>query len=315
MRRSIIFILLALFLTELSAQKKSPKETLTIGYQLVVDNDVFTLKLTQDQYYTSGIYPAVRLLRDSVFGAKVIRTYKLCQRMYTPSDVRWTKDYQMDRPYAGTLSLAVSNEYYFRSNQYLKVTADLGWMGPGSGVGKTQVNYHHMMGMPAPRGWGTQMNNSPLIDLGLTYIKPIFSSYNFEFTSETNASAGTVFNYVRQNLMVRFGELRPINKSAYTASSLGNMRPATKDNSVMEAYFFYSPGLEYVIYNATLEGNFIGKPSEFTVDAINWVVQHRAGMMLSWPRFDLGIIAYWRTHENQKAMNHSYVGIRMNQRF
>ena len=315
MQKIFITIIALLLFQELTAQEKSQKKHLTFDYQLVVDNDAFTFDLTQDQYYSSGIYGSIRILKDSISKAKVIQSFQLNHRMYTPKWIGWDRQDQLDRPYAGLLSASIANEYYFHSNQYLKAQLELGWLGPGALVGETQAKWHQWFGMPQPMGWKYQINNTPIINLHLTYIKPIYSSYNFELTSETNASGGTVYNNIRQELMVRVGELKPINKSAYVSSSLGNKRIKLPEPKISEIYFFYSPGLEYVFYNATLEGNFIGEKSIYTVDAIRWVFQHRGGVMLSWPRFDLGFIAYWRTQENETATRHNYVGIRLNQRF
>lgn len=315
MRRSLFFLILSLILPEIQAQDKKPGKNLTIDYQLLVENDVFTLNMNQDQYYSSGIYPQVRILQDSLQRAKVIQSYQLNHRIYTPSWIGWTHEEQLDRPYAGILSVSIANEYYYFSNQYLKVQVELGWLGPGSGVGKSQETWHRWFGMPTPRGWKYQINDSPILNLNLTYIKPLVSTAHFELSGESNAALGTVYNYVHQDVVFRLGELKPIHQSAYVASSLGNPRVKLPEPKVSEIYFFYSPGIEYVFYNATIQGNIMGTESEYTDKVIRWVWQHRAGIMLSWPRFDLGIIAYWRTHENAKANDHNYVGIRLNQRF
>lgn len=315
MRRSVIFLGIWLSVGIVFAQKTKDKTHLTVDYQLIVDNDVFALDLSQDQYYTSGIYPTVRVLKDSIGSTKVIRSYQLNHVIYTASDVRWRRITSMDRPYAGLLYLSASNEYYFKTQQYLKAELDLGWMGPASGVGQTQITYHGWFDMPTPRGWKFQINNSPVVNVDLTYLKAFLSNSKLEISTETNASFGTIYNYVRQNVIFRFGEkLKPLQESALTSSGLG-VRRNKQPSKFTEFYWYYSPGFEYVIYNATIEGNLIGEKSVLTMDALKTVWQHRAGFMLSWNRFDWGIIAYWRTHENERAMNHNWVGIRLNQRF
>lgn len=286
-----------------------------MDYQLVVDNDVFTLKFKQDQYYSSGIFPAVRFLKDSIGSTKVVRTYQLNHRIYTPRKVTWRLKYQLDRPYAGIVSFSGSNEYYFKTNQYIKTQLELGWIGPATGMDKTQITYHSWFGMPTPRGWNYQINNSPVVNLYGTYMRSIINIPNFEFNIETNVSLGTIYNNIRQELMIRIGDFLPLHKSALTGATIGNRRLNHSVKEITEFYMFYAPGVEYVLYNTTLEGNFIGKEAPFTVDVIRWIWQHRFGMMFSWPRFDLGFIAYWRRQENLSARNHNYVGIRLNQRF
>ena len=72
MRKLFITIIALLLILKLTAQEKSQKKYLTFDYQLIVDNDAFTFDLTQDQYYSSGIYGSVRILKDSIANAKVI---------------------------------------------------------------------------------------------------------------------------------------------------------------------------------------------------------------------------------------------------
>lgn len=314
--KKLIFASLTLFsLNHCLAQNTSLKKNLMFGYQLIVENDAFTLDLSQDQYYSSGIFPAFRWLTDSTKNAKVIRSVQINHRIFTPKWVGWQREQQLDRPYAGQLSASYTNEYYFVSNQYLKTQIELGWMGPHVLGGETQEAWHKWFGMPLPKGWKYQINDTPIVNFYMTYVKPFYSSYNFELSGESNLALGSVFNYARQELMIRMGELKPIHQSAYTSSSLGTVRQRYDEPTISEIYFFYSPGFEYVFYNATIEGNFIGEKSAYTEEPLRWVFQHRAGIMFSWPRFDLGIIAYWRSPENTDATKHDYVGVRLNQRY
>lgn len=296
------------------AQESSPQDYLRFDFQLVVENDAFTLDLSQDQYYSSGIYPAVRWLIDSAGKTKVIRSVQLNHRVFTPSRVGWRNEALLDRPYAGQLSASVANEYYFHTNQYLKVQLEIGWMGPSVRVGETQAAWHRWFGMPTPMGWKFQINNSPIVNGYMSYVKPLYSSYHFELSGESNLGLGTVFNYVRQDLMLRMGKLKPLYESSYAGASPGQKKRGSSGTTT-ESYFFYAPGFEYVIYNATIEGNLIGNRSAPEHKQLHKVWQHRAGVMFSWPRFDFGLTAYWRSPENEKATRHKYVAIRMNQRF
>ena len=98
------------------------------------DNDAYTLNLTRDQYYSNGVAIKYRRLMDSSRWKpkhqKVIRSYYINHRMYTPKRLYWTDTAQMDRPYAGHLTLAISNEYYFKNSSYLQARFEAGWMGP-----------------------------------------------------------------------------------------------------------------------------------------------------------------------------------------
>ncbi|MFT4833313.1 MAG: lipid A 3-O-deacylase [Marinoscillum sp.] len=315
MFKSVFFILLGCLCGPLMAQPKSAKNFQTIDYQLVVDNDAFTLDLTKDQYYSSGIYAAVRFLGDSGVNVKKIWSVQLNHRMYTPSWIGWDRISSLDRPYAGQVSVSGIAEFYFDKNVYYKINAELGIMGPNALVGEAQAEWHAWFGMPQPKGWKYQIENTLIANAEITRIKPFYSSYNIELSNITNANIGTVLNNIRHEFMIRLGELRPLHQSAYTSAALGRTRSAKRNSAMKEFYFFYAPGLEYVFQNASLQGSLFSDASPYTVDAIPWIWQHRLGVMFSWSRFDLGLISYWRSQENETATKHNYVGIRLNQRF
>ena len=282
--------------------------------QLIVDNDVFTGDLEQDQYYSSGIYASFRHLRDSSFGAKLIRSYQLNHQMYTPSWIGEDISRFRDRPYAGVVFFSLVNEYYFKKH-YFKPQIDLGWLGPKALMGETQKTWHHWFGMQEPLGWEDQIEDTPLIGVNLTHISSYISSPAFEMAGETNVKLGTVYNLTRYELVMRVGHIKPLTSSAYTASSVGDVKKRSAEQKTVESYFFYAPGMEYVIYNATLQGSPFANESAYTTSATRWVWQHRAGAMFSWSIFDFGIVAVWRRNENPEATNHNYVGFRFNQRF
>ncbi|MBV6646678.1 MAG: lipid A deacylase LpxR family protein [Cyclobacteriaceae bacterium] len=291
------------------------KETTTREVSIIVDNDVFT-SVSRDQYYSSGIFGVFRHLLDTTkrSNVKIIQSYSINQRMFTPKWVGWTEAEQMDRPYAGQLSVTLGREYYFRSSQYIKSKLELGWMGPGSLTGDIHETWHKWFGLPPPLGWEHQINDSPVINLYATYAKTLDTSEDADISIESNLSLGTVFSHVRQELMVRLGNFRPIQESIQYNGQLGARRPKS-GALIKEAYFFYSPGLEYVFYNATIEGNFIGKDTDYTESTNHWVMQHRAGLMLSWRVFDIQLMYYLRTKETPQADPHQYAGIHLNYRF
>ncbi|MFT6855222.1 MAG: lipid A 3-O-deacylase [Cyclobacteriaceae bacterium] len=313
--RKIQLVFILLLATNILNAQLTPLKILTMEAKILVENDAFTLDLTKDQYYSSGIFGEWRYLLDSGKESKKIRSYSLNHRMYTPKYISWTNLDELDRPYAGLLSVTAANSYHFNNGRFLKVQLELGWLGPGALVGETQTTWHGWFGMPEPKGWQYQINNSPIVNLSVHHVKAFAQNKNIELFTESNLALGSVYNYVRQEVAIRIGELKPLHQSAYLSSYLGKTKFKTQKPIIEEIYFFYAPGLEYVFYNATIEGNLFGEGSIYTEDAISWVWQHKAGIMFSWPSFDLGITAYWRTQENKSATSHNYVGIQLNQRF
>ena len=289
---------------------------LTRELQLENDNDAYTLNLERDQYYSNGVAIRYRMLMDSSglkSGlAKKIRAYELNHRIYNPRHLFWDNVEEMDRPYAGQISLGASNEYYYRNESYLRIRLELGWMGPSLKTDELQYGWHDLFGMQLPLGWMYQINEAPIINTYGTYTSTLARARGIDLLSESNIALGTTFTNIRQELTIRFGTLKSISQSTHYNGVLGieNKGPDTH-----EFYFFISPGLEYVAYNATIEGNLIGKESIYTETREPWVYQMRAGLMMSWTKFDFALLYYRRTKETTEAVIHKYVGIRMNQRF
>ncbi|GAB4237645.1 MAG: lipid A deacylase LpxR family protein [Ekhidna sp.] len=284
--------------------------------QVESDNDAYTLNVTRDQYYSSGIFLRYRFVRDSSKRKegieKKIRSYSLNHRIFTPKKLEWDDVQLMDRPYAGQLSLAASNETYYKSEAYLKIMAELGWMGSALGTEDLQYSWHKLFGMQLPFGWDYEIGNAPIINGYATYAKTLASGEELDLISESNAAAGTTFNYLRQEFVIRFGTRKPIHKSTQYSGVVGI---ENKGKGNHEFYFFLSPGFEYVAYNATIEGNLIGQSSVYTESREPLVFQTRAGVMLSFTRFDAAFIYYRRTKETSEATFHKYLGIRLSHRF
>ena len=316
MKRNKLHSFIILLFLILSIPSWSQKKYLIRELQVENDNDAYTLNLTRDQYYSNGVALRYRLLLDSsnrksTFN-KVIRAYELNHRIYSPRRLWWDNVDDMDRPYAGQITVAASNEYYLKNSSYLKLEVELGWMGPALRTGDLQYHWHKTFGMQLPLGWDYEINNAPIINGYGTYSKSLASSNGIDLSSESNIALGTTFTNLRQEVMVRFGKFKGIEESTQYNGVLG-IENDGPDNH--EFYFFLSPGLEYVAYNATIEGNLFGEESIYTETREPVVFQMRAGIMASWTKFDFALLYYRRTKETTEATFHKYVGIRMNQRF
>ena len=280
---------------------------------LIVDNDVYT-SLFRDQYYSSGLFGTFRWLHDSDQQSKIIRSITLIQRMYTPHLVSYARIEQMDRPYAGLISLLFAHEK-LSSTYALLHEVELGWMGPGSMTGTIQEHWHKAFNMPLPQGWQYQIQNSPIINYYNEYNRSLYQIKNLEIISESNLAVGTVFNNFRQELLFRLGNFRSIDQGVLYRGQLGKVKPKSKTQVADEVFLFYAPGLEYNAYNATIEGNIIGKTPPHTEEAERWIVQHRFGLYFSWASFDMTIDYYRRTKETSEALPHQYAGVKLSTRF
>ncbi len=307
-------IVFALLLFSLKSQSQSKR--LVRELQVENDNDAYTLNLTRDQYYSNGVALRYRMLIDSSKWKsgfqKVIRAYELNHRIYSPRHLWWENVEDMDRPYAGQITIAGSNEYYFESESYLRLEVELGWMGPALRTGDLQYQWHKTFGMQLPLGWDYEINDAPILNGYGTFTKTLAKGKGLDLSSESNIAFGTTFTHIRQEFIVRTGKFKSIQESTQYNGVLGieNDEPGNH-----EFFFFISPGLEYVAYNATIEGSLLGKESIYTETREPFVFQVRAGVMASWTKFDIALLYHRRTKETTEATYHKYVGVRMNQRF
>ena len=280
---------------------------------ILVENDVFT-SLYRDQYYSSGLFGIFSWLKEQSDHKKVIRSVAVVQRIYTPKYVTYRDVEDFDRPYAGLFSVQL-NENQFSENWVWKNQVDLGWMGPGTLTGKIQVSWHNTLGLPEPRGWAYEIQNSPLINYQSTFATKIAGNEKVEFISESNASVGTAFNFIRQEIILRTGKLRSLFNSVQYNGQLGNHKPESKSDFADEIIFFYGPGLECNIYNSTIQGNLFGNEPPHVETAEKWIFQHHFGFLVGWKGFDLTVHYYLRSKETTEATIHQYAGVQLARRF
>jgi hypothetical protein len=163
----------------------------------VSENDLYSsLVENDDRWYTNGLRleyglgsrdPAPPILgrwpvrfADRLCGAgcaprngeSAIDTigYALVSNTYTPTDTQLIAPDPRDRPYAGVLF--VSQLYDRASVREGRIAAerrlsiDLGVIGPASGAGEIQRWWHRRIGAAVPRGWGAQIGDEPIVQLG-----------------------------------------------------------------------------------------------------------------------------------------------------
>ncbi|MAJ50838.1 MAG: hypothetical protein CMB82_04385 [Flammeovirgaceae bacterium] len=283
--------------------------------RLTIDNDVFT-SLERDQYYSSGLYLDYRWLsKKRVNKNKIINSISFHQQIYTPRRVSWNDPEDFDRPYAGLLGLTFNKEFYFKKNDYLKTSFELGLMGPNTLTDNFQITWHNILNIPIPAGWEYQIANSPLINFHASYAQQLMGNETLDLYSESDLSIGTIFNQFSQKVLVRFSLLKNLTGSTLFGGNLGDLSSIKSTKKIIESYFFYAPGFIYNAYNATIEGNFIGPRSPHTEIAKSWIIQNQIGFALSWTRFDLLTTYYFKTKETLDAEAHQYVGITLNNRF
>lgn len=297
------------------AQGQDSIQTKQKEIRLVIENDVFT-SFYRDQYYTSGIFLHYRwLAANQIAKRKMIRSASFHQSIYTPELVSWDDPSKFDRPYAGVLAAYFSQEYYMDSGHYLKVTVEMGIIGPRTHTDDFQIKWHTFLNIPVPAGWKYQIGNAPIINLHGIYARQLAHGTYSDLISETRISLGTTFNSASEDLVLRLGRLDNFKSSTHYNGRLGLKWQEVADKKPIETYLFLAIGLQYQVYNATIEGNLIGTDSPHTEIAKDWMVQKRIGLTLSWSTFDLVTVYHFSSPETTKAKAHQYVSVNINKRF
>lgn len=297
---------------------------------LTVDNDAMLFG-KNDRYYSSGIFASYRRLLSADRGwfklmnkkdklSKAIVTYQFAHRMYTPYDIKYSEEAQIDRPYAGWVNLGIGMHYYFKKGTVLRFDYDLGWLGPGTKTGEIQRWWHNVFNMKRPRGWQYQINNTIATNVSVMVQKNIVrSNDSFDLISNTSVQFGTIMNNAKQGLTIRLGQLSGLDNTSFSDSKMGQRKMKVSqiplDKRIQELYFFVNFTVERVFYNTTIEGNFIGEQSHFTKVARPWVYHHSWGFSRSGRMYDLTMALNFRSREVVGAQNHKYMTITMAHRF
>ncbi|MEQ9424002.1 MAG: lipid A deacylase LpxR family protein [Cyclobacteriaceae bacterium] len=303
---------LTLWLAALIAHAQN--QTFNQDFFLKVDNDAFLFQAV-DRYYSSGIFFQYRhLSKDSSVvrrllpkSVKAIRSFQFSHAFYTPRDIKFRTLDQLDRPYAGYISLGYGQQVFLRKNKMLQFDLEAGLLGPSTKMAELQDWYHNIIGAKTPQAWRYQIEDTPLIQLGGKLIMPLKTNNRLEVYSASSFKVGTVFNQVMQGVTMRIGNFLPLENSAFQQAKLGVVDKSEKDKTKYESFFFLTALAGYRFYDATVQGNIIGAKSIHTEPLVNWTYNVKYGWMWSWYRWDFALSANNSGRETRKAENHYYI--------
>jgi lipid A 3-O-deacylase len=284
--------------------------------QLTVDNDAYFFT-SYDRYYSSGIFGSYSSLRSglpfslpkegSVYSSDIVFSHYI----YTPKNILWDKLDQLDRPYAGMATLGVQLNY-LRPSSAFAMKADVGWLGPAIKTAELMRWWHGSLGIRLPRGWDYQINNTPVLTLAPSYLKQWVISEKLDVVSSTSMSAGTVLNQVSQGVSVRYGLPGSLSKSHLTNSLLSAAKGSGK---LIEWYLVSTWQGSYVLYNATIDGNFIGSESIYHESSEKAVLRQTYGAVLAYKKADFELSFKTTSREVKGAEKHRYMRAKISYRF
>lgn len=195
---------------------------------------------------------------------------------YTPTDYVPARILYGDRPFAGTLSLksfAIATDTVHK--QRWASTLSIGVIGPWAGAGAMQTYIHERTPNALPQGWPNQIANDLLLNYQLSYEKQVLQLGHYGHISGTaSVKAGTVHTKAGGGLTFMAG----IFNNPYASFRVRNKR--------IQFYIYDHPEVNFVVYDATLQGGLFNKTSPYalasaeltrTVFRNNWGIVAKLG--------------------------------------
>lgn len=219
------------------------------------DNDAY-LATKQDRYYTNGLFISYKhaLTAGKDTNTKKIWSISAGQEMFNAQAGRISEIEYVDRPFAAYLYLGGSMQWLKSNENSIKAELQVGTIGPAALGKEVQTFLHKTVGFYEISGWEFQLNNEVGINsvINLHYLLARSKSEGIDISLPIKANLGTTYTGLGLSTLIRIGELNPFYHSVATLSNV-----ATKaENNVAdsELYFYLKPTLNYVAYNATIQG-------------------------------------------------------------
>lgn len=252
------------------------------------ENDFFSIP-NGDEYYTQGLE----------LGAKKEASdyeYKVGQRIYTPDNKYLTNLQEQDRPYAGYLYMGGTKFFRIDVNTTNLYSYELGLVGPSAGGEFAQNRIHRLLGNREAKGWGNQLKDEPIINLG--FRQEIYGGT--EWLPWLPLRTIVYWGYDLGNLL--------------TASETGVRLERIKEWGSWQARLF--SGLEGVLkaHDILLDGN-TWKDSH-SVEKENLVATALVGFEVDYQRYFLSYTYRLMTTEfREQPGQHSYGSVQFGKRF
>ena len=314
---SRLYCLLFLFFIGLFSPAYSQN---TYRYEIGVqnDNDIYLL-FGQDRYYTNGVdfffTKAMRLSPNSEKFENKIWSLHIGQKLYNAHSGSTDTISLVDRPITGYLYASGEIKWFFKNEDVLSLGTEVGLIGPQALGKEVQEGYHKLFNFYKIKGWEYQLNNAGGIDIRAKYSRFLFRNSSEKWDgfltgqislglNNTRVSAGPNFRYGRFNRM-------------YESAEMGARVNSENTKSQNEAYLFYRPQINWVVYNSTIQGGMlIDDKGPVTYDVKPFVLSQVVGVQWNSNRIGLNFNYTFNTKEvKSKAVPHQYGSLRLSYYF
>jgi lipid A 3-O-deacylase len=267
------------------------------------DNDSF-LAQGSDRYYTNGIYVyfnhALKIndadtarLKNKVLG------FEIGQKIYNPQTGGIPSVDYLDRPFAGYLYIGSNLNLLYKNESNLKLGAQIGVVGPGAGGYEIQSDIHRWFGFYSLNGWQYQIHDGLQLNLSAEYNRLLTRGNGIDLSLSSYGNLGNGFSGAGAGLLVRAGNFNQLFSSVSTQSTASRINT----NSLLhprEFFAYYKPMLNYVAYDATIQGSLFNKtvyPQQITLDKEPVVLSNEVGVAYAGSRWVFNFAVIFRSKE------------------
>lgn len=160
----------------------------------------------------------------------------------------------IDRPFTAYLYLSGSLQWLKQNENSIKIEAQFGTIGAAALGKEVQTFLHETVGFYEISGWQFQLNN----ELGFNtvanfhYLLLRNKSKNLDFSIPIKANLGNTYTGLNAGVLFRTGTINPFYHSVATQSNVAIKQE--RNLAAKEFYFYVKPSLNFVAYNATIQG-------------------------------------------------------------
>ncbi len=268
------------------------------------DDDSY-LAQGDDRYYTAGTFVYFRhaLKPDSAHHQQnKVLGLEIGQKLYTPQtgsinlqgfdDPRY-----IDRPFAAYLYAGANLNLLYKNESNLKLGAQIGVVGPAALGKETQQTIHKWFGLYHPDGWEYQIDNDFEVNLSAAYNRLLARGTWADISLTSYANLGNGFTGAGVGPLIRLGDFNQLFNSVSTQSTAIGSHSFTPLHD-HELFFYYLPQLNFVAYDATVQGSLFNKRSSTSMEITRTpepvVFSNQFGVAYSGKRFviDFAVILH-----------------------
>lgn len=259
MRRLFLIQALTLLLTLTATAQESEPEVFSREFSFTTDNDAYLFR-KNDAYYTNGFFFTLKKAKEKR-GLKMVNTWELSQKIFTPLIRKTAGPADIDRPYCGYLALKFSTTYFRqRNDDVMQYSAGIGQVGPASFGEAVQNGYHDLLDYARFQGWKYQVQNALGVDFGLTYAHTLLQDSSWiKLMPVLQANLGMNYTNANAGAYLCLGSFEQNKNSALWGAAVQTQRTNTRKKH--ELFFYAYPQFMLQLYNSTVEGGMFSKGS------------------------------------------------------